>query len=138
MVSQLIPPNYGIVDGDAFYVTAVVAGRPPAPGERVLCEAMPNTDGGRYAWRCLSVQLAPPETAPAPQPPAPAVRASTAALHVPPADTPSSLSTELAPALPPAPSAEAMSACMCPCHCNRCEREAHGLMCDGSNRSSSI
>ncbi|KAK9843771.1 hypothetical protein WJX81_005663 [Elliptochloris bilobata] len=69
VVSQLIPPNYGIVDGDAFYVTAVVAGRPPVVGERVLCDAVPNTDGGRYAWRCLSVQLAPPEAPPAPAAP---------------------------------------------------------------------
>lgn len=74
VVSELIPPNYGIVDGDAFYVTAVVAGRAPVVGERVLCEAVPNTDGGRYAWRCLSVQLAPPEAPPKPAP-APVVRA---------------------------------------------------------------
>lgn len=76
-MSELIPPNYGIVDGDAFYVTAVVAGRAPVAGERVLCEAVPNTDGGRYAWRCLSVQLAPPEAPPkpAPAPMPPAVRA---------------------------------------------------------------
>lgn len=29
MVTQLIPPNYGIVDGTAFYVNAVVQGRLP-------------------------------------------------------------------------------------------------------------
>lgn len=60
-VTQLIPPNYGIVDGDAFYVTAVVSGQLPNPGERVRCEAVPNTDGGQYAWRCTSVALEAPE-----------------------------------------------------------------------------
>jgi len=84
VVSQLIPPNYGIVDGDAFYVTAVVAGRPPVAGERVLCEAVPNTDGGRYAWRCLSVQLAPPPQPAAPAaPPAQPVRPAPAAAAAP-------------------------------------------------------
>ncbi len=28
-VTSLIPPNYGIVDGDAFYVNAVVVGSLP-------------------------------------------------------------------------------------------------------------
>eukprot|EP00967_Tisochrysis_lutea_P095582 scaffold139444_cov20-Tisochrysis_lutea.AAC.4 len=28
-VTQLIPPNYGIVDHDAFYVEQLVVGRPP-------------------------------------------------------------------------------------------------------------
>lgn len=32
MVTQLIPPNYGIVDGTAFYVNAVVQGRLPQVG----------------------------------------------------------------------------------------------------------
>ena len=44
MVTQLIPPNYGIVDGTAFYVNAVVQGRLPQVGAQsttlclVLCQ----------------------------------------------------------------------------------------------------
>lgn len=59
-VTQLIPPNYGIVDGNAFYVTPVVVGRPPALGDRVSCEAIPNTDGGMYDWRVLRLEARPP------------------------------------------------------------------------------
>ena len=58
-VTQLIPPNYGIVDGNAFYVTPVVVGRPPALGDRVSCEAIPNTDGGMYDWRVLRLEARP-------------------------------------------------------------------------------
>lgn len=28
-VTELIPPNYGIVDGEAFFVNQVVIGKPP-------------------------------------------------------------------------------------------------------------
>jgi hypothetical protein len=56
-VTQLIPPNYGIVDGEAFYVTPVVVGVPPSVGDRVACEAIPNTDGGMYAWRLIRVEV---------------------------------------------------------------------------------
>lgn len=31
-VTSLIPPNYGIVDGDSFYVNAVVGGQLPQVG----------------------------------------------------------------------------------------------------------
>jgi len=55
-VTQLIPPNYGIVDHDAFYVEQLVVGRPPQVGERVRCDAIPNTDGGKYAWRITRLQ----------------------------------------------------------------------------------
>eukprot|EP00955_Chlamydomonas_euryale_P051527 354893-Chlamydomonas_euryale.AAC.1 len=57
-VTQLIPPNYGIVDGTAFYVHAVCAdpSAPPAVGDRVVVEALPASDGGRYSWRCMSVK----------------------------------------------------------------------------------
>ena len=63
-VTQLIPPNYGIVDGNAFYVTPVVVGRPPALGDRVSCEAIPNTDGGMYDWRVLRLEARPPPLPP--------------------------------------------------------------------------
>ena len=36
-MTQLIPPNYGIVDADSFYVMESVSGRPPQvynPGEK--------------------------------------------------------------------------------------------------------
>lgn len=58
-VTEIIPPNYGIVDGNAFYVHDVVAGRIPILGDTVQCEAIPNTDGGKYAWRLVRVALAP-------------------------------------------------------------------------------
>ncbi len=53
----MIPPNYGIVDGNAFYVTPVVVGTPPALGDRVSCEGIPNTDGGMYEWRLVRVEV---------------------------------------------------------------------------------
>ena len=56
-VTQIIPPNYGIVDGNAFYVHDVVAGRVPALGDHVACDAIPNTDGGQYAWRLIRVKV---------------------------------------------------------------------------------
>lgn len=109
-VTQIIPPNYGIVDGSAFYVTQCVkgskqpavrchfqwieclympahteaahtavvaaAGRPFVGtcmwiahpwnvlpdallqmGDQVRCSAIPNTDGGQYAWRCTEVEV---------------------------------------------------------------------------------
>ncbi|GAX78377.1 hypothetical protein CEUSTIGMA_g5819.t1 [Chlamydomonas eustigma] len=57
-VTQLIPPNYGIVDGTSFYVHAVVqGGRIPQIGDRVKCEAIANTDGGQYQWRCTRVEV---------------------------------------------------------------------------------
>lgn len=56
-VTQLIPPNYGIVDGNAFYVEPVVVGHIPGVGDRVACEAVPNTDGGMYEWRVLRVEV---------------------------------------------------------------------------------
>ena len=59
-VTQLIPPNYGIVDGNAFYVEPVVVGQIPGVGDRVACEAVPNTDGGMYEWRVLRVEVTGP------------------------------------------------------------------------------
>lgn len=56
-VTQLIPPNYGIVDGNAFYVEPVVEGKLPAVGDRVNCQGIPNTDGGMYEWRLLRVEV---------------------------------------------------------------------------------
>lgn len=110
-VTQIIPPNYGIVDGDSFYVTQCVKGskqpvvRPfnrlaqrrlpdatytmQAPcrpsirfvdlfiafvhrnqplteqtnchcsqmGDEIRCRAIPNLDGGQYAWRCIEVEV---------------------------------------------------------------------------------
>ena len=56
-VTQLIPPNYGIVDGNAFYVEPVVVGQIPGVGDRVACEAVPNTDGGMYEWRVLRAEV---------------------------------------------------------------------------------
>eukprot|EP00798_Chlamydomonas_sp_ICE-L_P009443 gene9443-8900_t len=75
-VSQLIPPNYGIVDGDAFYVTAVVQGRIPQVGERVRCDATPNTDGGQYKWRCSNLVLEPPSPGAIPPPAASTIMTS--------------------------------------------------------------
>ena len=57
-MTQLIPPNYGIVDGNAFYVEPVVVGQVPGVGDRIACEAVPNTDGGMYEWRVLRVEVA--------------------------------------------------------------------------------
>lgn len=37
-VTQIIPPNYGIVDDDTFYVDAVVTGRIPQVPEQPLCQ----------------------------------------------------------------------------------------------------
>ncbi|BDA43873.1 probable cell division cycle and apoptosis regulator protein 1 [Coccomyxa sp. Obi] len=72
-VTQLIPPNYGIVDGNAFYVNPVVVGPPPSVGDRVACEGIPNTDGGMYDWRLIRIELAQPQVQPPPmqQPPLP-------------------------------------------------------------------
>ena len=56
-VTQLIPPHYGIVDGNAFYAMPVVTGQPPVLGDSVVCEAIPNTDGGMYAWRLLRIEV---------------------------------------------------------------------------------
>ncbi|CAL8469862.1 g9404 [Coccomyxa elongata] len=72
-VTQLIPPNYGIVDGNAFYVNPVVVGPPPSVGDRVACEGIPNTDGGMYDWRLIRIELAQPQLQPQPmqQPPLP-------------------------------------------------------------------
>ena len=56
-MTQLIPPNYGIVDGNAFYVEPVCVGQIPGVGDRVACEAIPNTDGGQYEWRVLRVEV---------------------------------------------------------------------------------
>lgn len=58
-MTQLILPNYGIVDGNAFYVEPVVVGKVPAVGDKVACEAIPNTDGGMYEWRLLRVEVMP-------------------------------------------------------------------------------
>lgn len=56
-MTQLIPPNYGIIDGDAFYVNELVTGPAPRQGDRVRCEAVHNTDGGHYNWRCTRVEV---------------------------------------------------------------------------------
>jgi hypothetical protein len=61
VVTELMPPNYGIVDGCAFYHIDVVQGpRPNAVGEQVDCEAIANLDGGKYEWRLVKVSLARP------------------------------------------------------------------------------
>lgn len=59
-VTQLLPPNYGIVDGNAFYVNPVVVGPPPSLGDRVACEGIPNTDGGMYDWRLIRIEVSTP------------------------------------------------------------------------------
>ena len=87
-MTELIPPNYGIVDGNAFFINQVVIGKPPQVsnnvakhallyarylasslrsfdsmlqiGEKVNCEAVVNTDGGNYQFRCTRVQVAAP------------------------------------------------------------------------------
>ena len=45
-VTQLIPPNYGIVDGNAFYMEPVIVGQIPGFGDRVACMS-----GGCCVWR---------------------------------------------------------------------------------------
>ncbi|KAL6750843.1 hypothetical protein V8C86DRAFT_3108276 [Haematococcus lacustris] len=57
VVTQLMPPNYGIVDGDSFYLEPLCSGRIPQVGERVKCEAIPNTDGGKYSWRITRLEV---------------------------------------------------------------------------------
>ena len=53
-----MPPDYGIVDSIAFYHTDVVVGPKPARvGEVVKCDGIPNTDGGKYAWRLIKLQV---------------------------------------------------------------------------------
>ena len=56
-MTQIIPPNYGIVDGNAFYAAPVVAGPVPSLGDRVSCRGVPNTDGGMYDWRLMHVEV---------------------------------------------------------------------------------
>ncbi|KAL3155440.1 hypothetical protein ABBQ38_010996 [Trebouxia sp. C0009 RCD-2024] len=63
-VTELIPPNYGIVDGNAFFINQVVTGKPPQIGEKVNCEAVVNTDGGNYQYRCTRVQVIAPMPSP--------------------------------------------------------------------------
>jgi hypothetical protein len=53
-----MPPDYGIVDGVAFYHADVVVGPKPARvGEVVQCDGIPNTDGGKYAWRLIRLRV---------------------------------------------------------------------------------
>ncbi|GAB4821065.1 hypothetical protein N2152v2_008111 [Parachlorella kessleri] len=68
IVTQLLPPNYGIVDGDAYYIHPVVVGEIPKMGDRVRCEAVGNTEGGAYKWRITRLELDRPPQAPAPGP----------------------------------------------------------------------
>lgn len=57
-MTELMPPNYGIVDHVAFYHSDVVEGPlPQAIGEVVDCEGIPNVDGGKYEWRLVKVSL---------------------------------------------------------------------------------
>jgi hypothetical protein len=57
-VTQLMPPDYGIVDGVAFYHADVVVGPKPARvGETVHCDGVLNTDGGKYQWRCICIRV---------------------------------------------------------------------------------
>lgn len=66
VVTELMPPEYGIVDGTGFYHIDVVTGAPPSrAGERVSCEGVPNTDGGKYQWRIVRLTVErPPAAAP--------------------------------------------------------------------------
>lgn len=60
-MTQMMPPDYGIVDNCAFYHVEVVVGAKPARvGDRVYCDGIPNTDGGRYEWRLVRLELAAP------------------------------------------------------------------------------
>eukprot|EP00892_Ulva_mutabilis_P011111 jgi/Ulvmu1/8372/UM042_0078.1 len=57
-VTEIMPPNYGIVDHVAFYHNDVVAGQPPTVvGQQVEVEGIPNLDGGKYEWRLISVRV---------------------------------------------------------------------------------
>ena len=77
-VTQLIPPNYGIIDGNSFYVTPVVVGREPqvrpalpCKGRNqallripVLTQSRPAAGGGgegrgrpQHGWRHVPVAL---------------------------------------------------------------------------------
>ena len=56
-VTQLIPPNYGIVDGNAFYVAQLVIGRQPAVGcvWKVPCMCWGPSKARSTHFRCRLV-----------------------------------------------------------------------------------
>ncbi|PRW20657.1 SWI SNF-related matrix-associated actin-dependent regulator of chromatin subfamily A 1 isoform X1 [Chlorella sorokiniana] len=55
-VTQIIPPNYGVVDGDAYYINAVAVGQIPQVGEKVRAEGVPHNEGS-YKWRVTRLEL---------------------------------------------------------------------------------
>ncbi|KAL4450685.1 hypothetical protein ABPG77_001041 [Micractinium sp. CCAP 211/92] len=55
-VTQIIPPNYGVIDGDAYYINAVVVGEIPRVGDKVVAEGVANSEGA-YKWRVTRLQL---------------------------------------------------------------------------------
>lgn len=69
-----MPPEYGIVDGTGFYHIDVVTGPPPSRvGERVACDGVPNTDGGKYQWRIVRLVVERPPAPVVERPPPPVV-----------------------------------------------------------------
>eukprot|EP00884_Botryococcus_braunii_P009596 jgi/Botrbrau1/18638/Bobra.0367s0074.1 len=55
-VTEHIAPNYGIIDGEAYFSFDSVVGPVPQVGDHVVAEAVPDRAGGKYAWHCVHVE----------------------------------------------------------------------------------
>ncbi|KAL4433711.1 hypothetical protein ABPG75_000152 [Micractinium tetrahymenae] len=62
-VTQIIPPNYGVIDGDAYYINAVVVGEIPKVGDKVVAEEEERRKLREEAAKQKYNQMAPPMAA---------------------------------------------------------------------------
>ena len=56
-VTQIIPPNYGVVDGDAYYINAVVVGQIPQARGGMVGEGPRKQQSCRAAAPCPATAL---------------------------------------------------------------------------------